>query len=166
MLLTKEERVLSWGYGDGWTHDPGHGTGHMRLAAVYQPHVLTAGVQDITPCRTTWEQWATRGCGRQAFSVKRMRSALVSTGGCGWLVWIILQADRELKLVTQLVPCEEGCLATGPFPWEQTTEENLRVIGYLRPSWFQQMSRKHITSGLNSRIYTTKLITNYLRVSL
>lgn len=46
MLLTKE-RVLSWGYGDGWTHDPGHGTGHMRLAAVYQPHTL-----DFAPCRT------------------------------------------------------------------------------------------------------------------
>lgn len=74
--------------------------------------------------------------------------------GCGWLLWTILWADREQKPTTSGQagtvpgPCDEGCLAEGPYPWLQSSEEDLH-LGPLRPSQFHQQSRQHMILGLN-----------------
>lgn len=59
-------------------------------------------------------------------SIKREACLLVSGGGCNCLLRITPLTGRELKPTTQgdagiapSPPAKEGCLARGPYPWEQ-----------------------------------------------
>lgn len=103
--LLMKERFVPWGYVGGWTHDTWHWTGQMILAAVYQARVLTA---EGTGCHATQSHMGaalqnrvdSQGLWEAGLEGQEDEVTLVPTGGCDWLVWIILQAGRELKLGT------------------------------------------------------------------
>lgn len=67
-------------------------------------------------------------------------------------MWIVLQAERELKL---LLGDKQGLyfvyLIRGTYAWQKSEEDSLPVVGLMNPCQPHQVSRQRILVNLNFR---------------
>ena len=129
-------------------------TGLLRLTAGHCSHVLTA-LGRRTPHAKQGDTglhsgavWTSRLCGD-----KKMTWLLLSTGGCYWLVWVVLWTGREVKPIrlrtqwSRAGPADTGDLARRkafPIGWGHIwLEQGNSWLSFCGPVKFNDVKAAH-----------------------